>query len=315
VTDEQVVPQGFRAGFVAVVGRPNVGKSTLVNAVLGEKVSIVSPKPQTTRTRIHGIVNTPMAQVILVDTPGLTKPETALRRAMRQVTGDAAADADLTLVVAECRNDSGELSPADREVLDVAKTTRGPVILALNKIDNLPRKDMLLPWIASYGKEGLLAVVPISAKKRDGLDLLMAEVVQALPESPPLLPRDLHTDQAERFLCAELVREQLLMQLREEVPHSAAVIIESFEDDRRPDGGLVRIEGRIVIERDSQKGIVVSKGGSRIKAVSEAARCEMEPMLGCKVFLRLTVHVERDWTDDERALARLGLDPRGGSER
>ncbi len=305
------VPEGFRSGFVALVGRPSVGKSTLVNALLGEKVSIVTPKAQTTRTRIHGILNRDDAQIIFADTPGLSRPGTALRRAMRQVTGEAAADADVSLVVAECRSATAELSDADRDVLEVAKSGGKPVVLAINKIDRLERKELLLPWIALYSQQ-VPAVVPISAKKHDGLDVLVRELVGLLPEGPPLFPRDLHTDQAERFLCAELVREQLLFKLRDEVPHSAAVIIESFEDERRDDGGLVTIHGRIIIERESQKGIVVGKGGAMIREISQAARREMEAMLGAKVFLRLTVHVERDWTDDERALARLGLDPRMG---
>jgi GTPase len=315
---DTAIPEGFRAGFVALVGRPNVGKSTLVNTLLGEKVSITSPKAQTTRTRIHGILNRPDSQLIFVDTPGLTRPETALRRAMRQVTGDAAAEADLQLVVVECRSATAELSEMDRDVLDIARTGHGPIVLAINKIDTMPRKDMMLPWIALYGQSpGIKAVVPISARTGDGLDVLLRELIALVPESPPLFPRDLHTDQAERFLCGELVREQLLKMLREEVPHSAAVIIEDFEDERREENGktagLVRIHGRIVIERESQKGIVVGKGGSMIKAVSEASRHEIEALVGCKVFLRLTVHVEAGWTDDERAMARLGLDPRGGA--
>lgn len=306
----------FRAGFVALVGRPNVGKSTLVNALVGEKVAIVSPKPQTTRTRIHGIVNRSDAQIILVDTPGLAVADSALRKAMRHTTGTAAEDADNTLLVAECRGERVELSQADREVIGVAKRTRGKIVVALNKIDHLPRKELVLPWIQAYHTAlEPAAVVPISALYDDGLDSLVNELVAVLAEGPPLFPPDLHTDQAERFLCGELVREQLFLQLREEVPYATAVMIESFEDERREDGaGLCRIEGRIYVERESQKGIVVGKGGQRVKEVSQAARLEMEGLLGCKVFLRVTVHVDPAWTEKEREVSRFGYGPTGEGE-
>lgn len=302
----------MKAGFVALLGRPNVGKSTLVNALLGEKVAIVSPKPQTTRTRIHGILNLPDAQVILVDTPGLVESTTALKKAMRRVTGHAASDSDVRLVVAECRGATVELSDADMDVLKTATQSQGPVVLALNKIDTLPQKELLLPWMARYQQElSLAAIVPISAKRKEGLDVLLDELIKLLPESPALFPQDLYTDQAERVLCAELVREQLLMALREEVPHGALVVIESFEDERDDVGpkrrGLCRLEGRIYVERDSQKGIVVGKGGSMIRTISEKGRLAIEELLGCKVFLRLTVHVAKDWTASAAAVRRFGF--------
>lgn len=311
------VQAGFRAGFVAVVGRPNVGKSTLVNALVGDKISIVTPKPQTTRTRIHGILNLETAQLVLVDTPGLTGADSALRRAMRRTAGLAAADADHTLLVTDCRAGPPALDDAGREVVALARQTPGKIVVAINKIDVLERKELLLPWMELYQNTlAPAAIVPISALYANGLDRLLAELVAVLPEGPPLFPRDLHTDQAERFLCAELVREQLLLQLREEVPYATAVIVESFEDGRESGdgGGLCRIEGRIYVERESQKAIVVGKGGQRIKAVSQAARLEMEQLLGCKVFLRLTVHVDRDWTDKEREVRRFGYGPEGGGE-
>ena len=224
------------------------------------------------------------------------------------------------LLVAECHHQTPELSDLDREVLVEARKGRGKIILALNKIDLIARKDALLPWMELYQREqDLAAIVPISARLGDGLDGLVRELVAVLPQSPPLFPTDLHTDQAERFLCAELVREQLLLHLREEVPYGAAVVIETFEDERRETAeggseGLCRLTGRIYVERESQKGIVVGKGGHMIKAVSQAARHEMEPLLGCKVFLRLEVHVEPDWTSDERAVRRFGYGPEGGGE-
>lgn len=302
----------MRAGFVALVGRPNVGKSTLVNALLGEKVAIVTPKPQTTRTRIYGILNRPDAQVVLVDTPGLVQSTSPLKKALRRVTGQAATDSDVRLVVAECRGETPELSEADLDVITTAKAAPGPVVLALNKIDKLARKETLLPWMARYREElNLAAIVPISAKRNDGLDILVDELVKLLPESPRLFPEDVYTDQAERALCAELVREQLLFLLAQEVPHGAAVVIESFEDERDDVSatrrGLCRLEGRIYVERESQKGIVVGKGGAMIRAISEKSRLAIEELLGCKVYLRLTVHVAKDWTESEAAVRRFGF--------
>lgn len=298
-----------RAGFVAIIGRPNVGKSTLQNALVGEKVSIVTPKPQTTRTRIQGIVNRPHAQLIFVDTPGLVKPSSALNRAMHRVTRDTAAAADVTLIVAAIRGSVPELADEDRELVRLARMGEGPVVLAINKIDKLPAMDVLLPWIDVFSRElEVDAIVPISALRQDGLEILMDELEKRLPESPALFPPDVHTDQIERVLCAELVREQVLMQLRQEVPHSATTVIEVFEDDRREDGaGLVRLEGRIFVERESQKGIVVGHRGAMVKSISEAARHQIEAMLGCKVYLRLQVVVDEDWTEREAAVRKHGF--------
>jgi GTP-binding protein Era len=297
-----------RAGFVALVGRPNVGKSTLLNRLAGSKLAIVTPKPQTTRTRIEAIVNQPHGQVILVDTPGITAGKDALRKAMRRIAHGAAADADLALVVVEAAGAAGEISREDRRVVEAARQGAGRIIVAINKIDRLERKEVLLPAIERYAAlSGIEAVIPIAALVGDGTDRLLEEVVARLPESPPLFDADVLTDQAERVLCAELVREQLLLQMRDEVPHSAAVVIDAFEDGRTDDGqGLCRLEGRVVVERDSQKGIVVGKRGSRIKAVSTAARQAIEELLGCKVFLRLRVVVDRNWTQNARAVSRLG---------
>lgn len=306
----------YRAGFIALAGRPNVGKSTLVNQLVGEKVAIVSPKPQTTRTRIQGIINRDDAQLVLVDTPGIIRADSALRQAMRRTTGSAVDGADATLLVVDCSRGTVAINDGDREVLDVVRHAHGKLIVALNKIDAVVRKDLLLPWIALYHETlSPSAIVPISALRSDGLDELLAVLMAVLPESDPLFPLDLHTDQAERFICGELVREQLLVQLSEEVPHAAAVLIETFTDTRQDDGsGMVHIEGRIYVERESQKGIVVGKGGARIKEVSQAARTSIEALLGCKVYLRLTVHVAADWSDKEREVQRFGYSPDRGGE-
>jgi len=300
----------YRAGFVALIGRPNVGKSTLVNALTGQKVAIVSPKPQTTRTRITAILSRPNAQVILVDTPGLTRGVDALRKAMRRISQMAAADADVALVIVEIEGDRAELNAADRDVIAAARRSPGQIVVAINKVDRLKQKAVLLPWMETYaGEAGIDAIVPISAKNNDGLDLLLGELVSRLPESPPLFPDDMVTEQAERVICAELVREQVLIQTRQEVPHATAVVIEQFEDQRTEEGGACRLAGRIYVERNSQKGIVVGKGGRQIKAIGEAARHEMEAVLGCTCHLNLTVHVDKDWRRSERAVQRLGYGP------
>lgn len=296
-------------GFVALVGRPNVGKSTLLNAYLGEKVSIVSPKPQTTRTRIHGILNRPDCQVVFVDTPGLCGSGNAIRRAMRGVAGQAAQDADVTLLLVEPHGDRPEVSREDQALAREARRAGGRLVVALNKIDRLKSKSHLLPWIEAYahGVEAE-AVVPISARYPDGLAALLETLVERLPQGPRLFPEDLHTDQAERFLCGELVRERMLFLMRDEVPHCAAVVIETFEDlrdEREPP--LVRLEGRIYVERDSQKGIVVGKGGAQIKQISQEARRGIESLLQSQVYLRLTVHVDPDWTRRADRVRHYGI--------
>ncbi len=299
-----------RAGFVALVGRPNVGKSTLVNSLLGQKVSIVTPKPQTTRTRIQGILTMPDAQIVLVDTPGLGGGQGALKTAMQRIAGDAAADSDCALVVIEIRGNTPEIGPEDRAVLSEARKSRGKIIVAINKVDMIKDKGTLLPWLQKLHEEfGGVPLIPISAKTGDGLDVLVKELVSVLPESPDLFPADLVTDQAERVLAAELVREQLLLRTQQEVPHAAAVVIEVFDDERGKDGkGMCRLEGRIYVERDSQKAIVVGKSGRQIKDISTAARKAIEEMLGCKVFLKMTVHVDPDWTRTERGVQRRMTD-------
>ncbi len=308
--------KSFVAGFVAVLGRPNVGKSTLVNTLLGEKISIVSPKPQTTRHRIHGMLNFPEAQLVLVDTPGFCKEGGPLHRAMRQSAGAAAADADVNLVVVDvgtARDDV--ISDADHEVLRTATRPGSTLLLALNKIDLLARKDALLPWMSRYTEAYQpAAMVPICARSGDGLDTLLHEMVSRLPKGPALFPTDMHTDQAERFICAELIREQLLYKTHEEVPHTCMVTIEAFEDgrphlqdDAQGDPGRCYIEARIYVERDSQKGIVIGKRGQQIKTIGTVARQRVSELLGCPVELRMTVHVDPHWTQKEQALRAYGF--------
>ncbi len=309
----------MRCGFVALVGRPNVGKSTLMNGILGEKIAIVTPKPQTTRTRIQGILNEPRGQVVFTDTPGMCNSKTALHKVMRRIGGDTAAAADLTLVIADTPGDP-KIFPEDQQLVEAARRGGGVVLLAINKIDRVKPKDRLLPWIAKLSEElDVDAVIPISALTGDGVEQLLTEVFSRLPEGEVLFPADLVTQHAERFLCQELVREQLLLQTHEEVPHGVAVVIEEFEDGRRDEADtstkegdqpvkeLCRLFGRIYVERDSQRGIVVGKGGSRIRSISERARYGMEDLLGCKVFLRLEVYVAEGWRQSRVGLQRFGL--------
>lgn len=312
MSQDETLP--FRSGFVALLGRANVGKSTLVNKLTGEKIAIVSPKPQTTRTRVQGIVNLPNAQIVLVDTPGFHTRATPLNRAMKRTAVQAIADADVGVVVIEVRGnvespDEVVISDEDIQVLSAAQKSEARLILALNKIDVLPRMEMLLPTMAKYHAQAqFAAVVPISARTGDGLDVLLAEICKLLPESAAMFPPDMHTVEIERDMCAELVREQLLMQTDQEVPHSTMVVVEVFDDERDEEGnGIVHIEGRIIVERDSQKGIIVGKGGQRIKSLSQQARLQMEQLLGCKVFLRMTVAVDKDWTQSEAAVRRYGF--------
>ncbi len=291
----------FRSGFVSIIGRPNAGKSTLLNALVGEKVAIVTHKPQTTRNRILGMVNLPAekgrpaAQIVLIDTPGVHKPTSALNRKMMQEVHDALQGRDLLLLIVDA---SAEFGTGDRFVLDLVKRSGGPVFLLLNKIDAIP-KPRLLPLIAEYSKlHDFAEIIPISALKREGLDLLLDKVVRALPEGPHYFPKDQYTDQPERFLAAEIVREKVLVAAAEEVPYATTVQVESYEE--LP--GLTRIHATIYCERDGQKKILVGKGGSMLKKIGTSARLELERILGTKVYLELFVKVRPEWRESKRFL-------------
>jgi GTP-binding protein Era len=303
----------FRCGFVAILGRPNVGKSTLINALLGEKVAIVSGKPQTTRSRIQGILNRPDAQIIFIDTPGMTALGSAIHQLLRRVIRQAASSADINLLMVVAREGPPVLDPLDEQLIGSARKDGRQIVVALNKIDQIRRKAELLPWIDFYAKAtGAKAVVPISALQSDGLERLVAAIVSLLPEGPTLFPAEMVTDQAERFMASELVREQVLAQTHEEVPHSVAVQIDEFVDDRTDQAKpRCHLTGRLIVERESQKAILVGKRGSRIKGISTAARKQIEELLGCSVFLRLTVAVDPNWTRDHRSVERYGIGPAG----
>ncbi|MGH9532770.1 MAG: GTPase Era [Terriglobales bacterium] len=291
----------FRSGFVSIIGRPNAGKSTLLNALVGEKVAIVTHKPQTTRNRILGMVNLPAetgrpaAQIVLIDTPGVHKPTSALNRKMMQEVHDALQGRDLVLLIVDAAADFGT---GDRFVLDLVRRSGGLVFLLLNKIDAIP-KPRLLPLIAEYSRlHDFAEIIPISALKRDGLDVLLDKVVRALPEGPHYFPKDQYTDQPERFLAAEIVREKVLVAAAEEVPYATTVQVESYEE--LP--GLTRIHATIYCERDGQKKILVGKGGSMLKKIGTSARLELERILGTKVYLELFVKVRPEWRESKRFL-------------
>ncbi len=308
----QAAPPGpHRAGFAAIVGRPNVGKSTLLNRLLGQKLAIVSPKPQTTRSRILGVVTLPGAQVALLDTPGLHAARGGLNARMVQQALQTLDEADAALFLIEAG--SPGIDAAMRKALEQVKAARKPTLLVINKIDALPRAQ-LLPLIDRWRREhDWTEVYPLSALTGENVEGLLDAVARHLPEGPPLFPEDKWTDVPERDLSAELVREQILHQTEQEVPYSAAVVVEEFDESERAVGprGLTRISATVLVERDSQKAILIGRGGARLKEIGTKARQQIEKLLGCKVFLQLHVKVEKDWTQTSRGLRRAGY----GEER
>ncbi|HLW98408.1 MAG TPA: GTPase Era [Candidatus Acidoferrales bacterium] len=288
----------FRCGFVAIIGRPNVGKSTLVNRLVGQKISIVTQKPQTTRNRIQGIVNRPGAQVILIDTPGLNEGGTALRRHMLQEIAQAMEGVDLLSVMLDA---SGPIGPGDKAVLQRANQFNGKAILLINKIDRVP-KETLLPMMEACSRlREWVAIIPISARDGDGVESALKEFAENLPVGEPLFPLDQVTDQPERFLAGEIVREKAMSLTRQEVPHAIAAIVDSFEE--KPKLTLIRVT--LYVEQEGQKGILIGRGGEMLKHIGTAARAEIEAMLGVKVFLELHVKVQPGWRDNPAMVRQL----------
>jgi GTP-binding protein Era len=288
----------FKSGFVTIVGRPNAGKSTLVNRLVGHKVAIVSTKPQTTRNRIQGMMNRKGAQIVLLDTPGLHKPETVLGRQMLEEITRALDGIDVLALLVDATQEFGT---GDRYALERVERFGGKRFLVLNKID-LIDKRVLLPLIEKYSKECEFAeILPISALKGTGVGLLADLLIKHLPEGAPYFPADQFTDQPERFLAAEIVREKILAATYEEVPHGIAVVVDEFEEGPR----LVRIRAEIYVEREGQKGIVIGRGGEMLKKVGTAARKEMEELFGVKVFLELQVKVHPNWRNDPAVVRQL----------
>ena len=294
----------IKSGFVAVVGRPNVGKSTLINALVGEKVSIVTPVPQTTRNRILGIVNRPGAQIILVDTPGIHKPLSRMNERMMTFVREALEERDLALLMADASQPFGR---GDEYALELLKEYAPKTILVLNKID-LIRKPRLLPLIDRYSKlYGFEEIFPVSALRGEGLEELARAVVALLPEGPQYFPPDVYTDQPERFLAGEIIREKVIRQTRQEMPYVTAVLIDDFEETET----MTRIRATIVVEKESQKPIVIGAGGARVKQIGTEARQELERLFPPKVFLELHVKVEPQWRDNRGMVAALDYRDQG----
>ncbi len=292
--------QVFHAGFVTVVGRPNVGKSTLVNHLVGQKVAIVSDKPQTTRNRILAVVNRPGGQIVLFDTPGIHKPMHRMNRRMVDTAVKSLRQGDVALWLVDVGEKCG---PGDRYVRDLLKETGRPVLLGINKIDTVA-KLRILPVIDAY--RGLLdfaEIVPLSALTGENVERLAGLLLQYLPAGGPLYPEDFLTDLPERFFVAEMIRERILHHTREEIPYATGVVIDSFKEEQ----GLVRIQATIFAEREGQKAILIGKGGSMLKTVGTEARLAIEAFLAAKVFLGLFVKVREDWREDARILAEMGL--------
>ena len=297
-----VTKHSFRCGFIAVVGRPNVGKSTLINTILGSKVSIVTPKPQTTRHRILGVDSHDDYQAIYIDTPGIHRQANkAMNRLMNRTAANALIDADLVLFMTE----ANRWTPEDEDVLNRLESVNAPVVALLNKIDRVHPKEILLAALAKMSERRKFAeVIPISARRRDGLAVLDELVPGYLPESEPLFPEDMFTDRSKDFRAAEVVREKLTLALRQEIPYGLTVQIERFETDENG----VAIHAVIWVEKDSQKGIVVGKGGGLLKKIGRAARLELKEEYGVPVHLEMWVKVKDNWADSERDLLRLGYD-------
>ncbi len=295
-------PEGFRAGHVALIGRPNAGKSTLLNRLVGEKIAAVSNKPQTTRFKILGIVTRPDGQIVLVDTPGVHKPGYELNRRMMVTVHDALLSVDLICLIRDAATPTGN---GDRFVLDLVKQSDKPALLLLNKTDKLKDKSKLLPLIEWYQEEyEWQSVVPISALKGDQVDQLLAEMVKHLPEREPLFAEDELTDQPIRVLASEIVREKILEQTGEEIPYVTAVVTEKWEEVRED---FVRIYCAIFVERDSQKKIIIGHGAQRLKQIGIRARHDIEKLLGHRCHLELFVKVEEDWRERGHMLDDLGI--------
>ena len=291
----------FKSGFISILGRPNVGKSTLFNRILGDRIAIVAEKPQTTRNRILGIKNVEGGQFIFLDTPGIHEGRSELNRRMVSTAITSGRDSDVLLFLIEA---SSPLVEKDWQMIKSLRGNNGVPFLVINKID-LVKKENLLPIIDQYQRlHPFQAIIPISAITGEGVEILLDEILKILPESPRYYPEDMMTDQTERFLVSEIIRGKVIQQSYQEIPYSTAVTIEEFKE--RPEKDLVVIKGTVHVERDSQKKILIGKGGQKLRKIGEEARKEVEALLGTKVFLELWVNVEKNWTRDPLALNRLG---------
>ena len=291
----------FKSGYIAIVGAPNVGKSTLLNQLLKQKISITAPKPQTTRNRIPGILNGDGYQIVFVDTPGIHKARDEFNRRLVETALSTLSESDAVLFMIEPESDG----PANGYILDNLRRTQTPVILVINKVDTLRNKGELLPLIQDYRERyDFKAVIPISALKGEGTGDILAEVLALLPEGPQYYPGDYITDQPERFFVAELIREKIFHLAHQEIPYGVAVIIEKFSEI--PEKDLIEIDATINVERKSQKSIIIGKGGQMLKEIGKQARREIETFLGCHIYLGLFVRVQKNWRKDPKALFEFG---------
>jgi GTPase len=294
--------ENFRSGYVALIGRPNAGKSTLLNRLVGEKIAAVSNKPQTTRHRIQGIVTQDAGQIVFVDTPGVHKPGFLLNRRMMSAVHDAILSVDLLVLMRDASVSTGN---GDKFVLELVKNSGKKAVLVLNKIDKIHDKGELLPLIESYSKEFEFdEVIPISALKGDAIDNLLSQIIKHLPESEPIFGEDELTDQSMRTLVAEMVREKILQTTGDEIPYVTAVVTEKYDET---DPTVTRIHCAIFVERSSQKGIIIGKGGIKLKKIGTEARVDIEKLLNRKVFLQLFVKVVENWRNQERSLDEMGI--------
>ncbi|HOG10004.1 MAG TPA: GTPase Era [Smithella sp.] len=292
----------FKSGFIGIIGRPNAGKSTLFNAIIGDKISIMTHKPQTTRNKITGIKNYPDAQLIFLDTPGMHKPKTPLNRAMVRTTREAIGSVDVLLMMIEAQTD---VQPHDLFLIESLNETKAPVLLVINKID-LIEKKFLLPLMDKFRRiYDFREIVPISALHGNGVEELLTIVKEMLPEGPKYYPDDIVTDATERFIASEFIREKITLHTKQELPYSAAVEIDLFKEDEAKN--LIRITATINVEKDSQKAIMIGKKGAMLKKIGTQARLDMENLFGAKVYLELFVRVRKEWTASERMLEEFGL--------
>lgn len=301
ILDKSKQQECFRSGYVAIAGAPNVGKSTLLNRMLGFKISITSRKPQTTRNRILGVVHRSSSQLVFIDTPGIHKAKSALNLKIVDTAISVMGEADIILLLA----DSTETAVEHNKILiENLEKIKKPAVLALNKIDLADKTKLpgaIVKWSSVYNFE---AVVPVSAKRGDGMENLLCVLEKLLPEGPPFFPEDTLTDLPERFIAAEMIRESIFRQTGQEIPYSVAVTIDSFKE--KNSRGIVKIGATIHVERDSQKGIIIGKKGSKLKQIGEEARKEIEKLTGSKVFLELFVRVDKDWSRNDKNLKKFG---------
>ena len=297
-----------KSGFVNIIGKPNVGKSTLMNVLVGEKLSIITPKAQTTRHRIRGIVNTDEYQIVFSDTPGIIDPHYKLHKAMMSFVAEALSDAEVIIFVMEI----GDPNPVDEKTLAILKDTKTPLLLIINKID-LGNQDILIPKVIEW-KEKLpnAEILPVSATMKYNCDHLLKRIVELIPEAPPYFPKDDITDKSQRFFISEIIREKIFFSYQKEIPYSTEVIIEEFIEDvplknaSKGDGTITRIRAVIMVTRKSQMGILIGHGGKALKVVGSEARKDIEAFLGKKVFLEMVVKVDKDWRDDDKRLKKYG---------